>query len=198
MSLLNVLEPLCARGFLRQATRLCLTSKAVAAVLQHGTGRQLYDAAKAGNDGELMVYLEYWRGSSDIYYVLNWKCNDYQTSPLAAAAESDSLVCLELLLTFVPELCVNKGHPSALTWACRHGRAAAVRALLAVPGIVVSLHALSEAAERGHAEVVRLLVAVKGIELINHSHAVGVSPLELASMGGHDEVVAILTEAIEK
>ena len=59
--LLDILEAMCARGFLRQATRLAMTSREVAAACSNGTGRQIYDAAKDGNATALTTYLAYWR-----------------------------------------------------------------------------------------------------------------------------------------
>ena len=58
-TLQDVLEAMCLRGLLRQATRLAVTSKEVAAACPMGTGKQIYEAAKAGNAGALSMYLSY-------------------------------------------------------------------------------------------------------------------------------------------
>lgn len=200
--ILDVLEPLSASGFLREATRLCLTSKVMAAAAPMGTGRQVYEAAKTGDDGNLTVYLQYWSTSRDSKRVLNWAPNGHD-SPLMAAAQFNRLGCLELLLSLTSKVEVNVGDRTALHWACLHGRAAMVRALLAAPGIRVNKSTkrgrapLHEAAEEGHAEVARLLVAIKGVDL-EVKNDEEMTPLELAEKGGHGEVAAILAEAMEK
>ena len=45
-TLLDVIEVTCARGFVRQATRLTLTSRKIAAACPMGTGAQIWEAAK--------------------------------------------------------------------------------------------------------------------------------------------------------
>lgn len=201
--ILNVLGLLCACGFLRAATRLCVTSKAVAAAAPMGTGRHLYDAVVDGNEGQLRVFLEYWRGNRDINEVLNWTPGGLFEHPLAAAARWGRQACLELLLSFAPAVDINKGHGTALYWASRLNRAPMVRALLAAPSINVNKATpsrrtpLHEASQHGHAEVVRNLVAFRGISL-EAQDGKGMTPLGLASQGRKREVVAILTEAIKK
>ena len=59
----DILEAMCARGFLRQTTRLAVTSREVAAACPMGTGRQIYDAAEEGNAAALTTYVVYWRGN---------------------------------------------------------------------------------------------------------------------------------------
>ena len=54
---------------------------------------------------------------------------------------------------------------------------------------------LHMAAKGGHAEVVRILVGVKGIRLIEENVS-GEAALDLAKAGKHQEVIAILEEAI--
>ena len=56
-TLLDVIQAMCARGFLRQATRLTLTSRKVAAACPMGTGRQIYVAAEEGSAAALTTYV---------------------------------------------------------------------------------------------------------------------------------------------
>lgn len=229
LSILDVVEPLCATGFLRQVTQLCLTSKAVAASLPMGTGAQICDAAANGLEDNLRVYLEYWRGNNDSQNVLNWSppYQGWVTSPLFGAVGNDQLGSVKLLLSLAPPLDVNRGlHLAPLHWASYRGHEEMVRLLLAAPDIDVNIRTtqgrvpLMEAAEAGNDQVVRMLVAVKGIELeayflfwqtveaptrecyndpFNY-YDVGTptTALDLATQGNHYEVVAILTEAIER
>lgn len=203
-SLLDVLEPLCARGFLRQATRLSLTSKSVAAALPMGTGKQVHDAAVDGRDEQLTVYLEYWRGSSDSQHVLNWIPFPDGDSPLTAAVRCDQLACVQLLLASVPGVNVDQGELNALHWASRLGRAEMVRLLLeAGPSVDINKKGfrgrapLHWAAEAGHAAVVRVLLTVKGI-VLDLEDVKRWPPLSLAMKGKHQEVIAVLRAAFEK
>ena len=83
-TLLDVIEAMCARGFLRQATRLAVTSKEVGAACPMGTGKQIHDAATEGNAAALTTYLAYWRGSRESNEVLNWDVGHW--TPLSIAA----------------------------------------------------------------------------------------------------------------
>ena len=197
--LLDTLEAMCARGFLRQATRLAMTSRKVAAACPMGTGRQIYDAAEEGNAAALTTYLAYWRGNRERNEVLNWGVDHY--TPIGVAADNNRAVCVDLLAAASPAVDVNKGLVPALCVASRKGFAAVVRILVAVPGILVNdtvedcSTPLHMAAKGGHAEVVRILVGVKGIDLMANN-GIGETALDLAIEEEHQEVIAILKEAI--
>ena len=215
--ILDVLDVVCSRGFLRAATRLCVASKAVAAVAPMGTGKQVYEAAKAGHDGQLTTYLEYWRAHADSPEVLNWapvpvgikvkgKASrkgqpmhaQFQDSPLVAAVMHDRLACVQLLVASAPFVDVNKGRFAApLHYASRLGRTAMVCALLAAQGIEVNRRSdtdrtpLHWAAELGHTDVARALLEAKGIEA-NTPDATGRMPLHWAAEKGYVGVVRLL------
>ena len=201
--LLDVIEAMCARGFLRQATSLTMTSAEVAIAFPMGTGRQIWEAAKQGNAAALTTYLAYWRGNSESNKVLNYPYyhNTDILSPLGIAVWHNRVACVELLASVSPAVDANKGPVPALCVASRKGFAAAVRILLAVPGILVNKTGagrctpLHEASEGGHAEVVRILVGVKDIYLWAQNEKMDTA-LELAKKGKHQAVIAILEEAI--
>ena len=196
----DILEAMCARGFLRQVTRLAMTSREVAAACLMGTGRQIYVAAEEGSAAALTTYLAYWRGNRESNEVLNWDIGYICMTPLAVAANNNRVACIDLLAAASPAVDVNRGRVPALCVASRKGFAAVVRILAAVPGILVNKKVggntpLHMAANGGHAEVVRILVGVKGI-LLNAKNGSGETALDLAIEGKHQEVIAILEEAI--
>ena len=200
-TLLDVIQAMCARGFLRQATRLAVTSRTVAAACPMGTGRQIYDAAEEGNTAALTTYLAYWRGNRESDEVLNWDVDHICMTPLAVAADNNRVACVDLLAAASPAVDVNRGRVPALCVASRKGFAAVVRILVAVPGILVNTTdeirstPLHMAAKGGHAEVVRILVGVKGIRLTAMNGGGETAP-SLAIEGKHHEVIVILEEAV--
>lgn len=222
--LCEVVETMCAQGFLRQATRLAVTSKEMGEIVPMGTGKQIYDAAVADNKSAIATYLAYWRGNKDSFKVLNW--NSEVSSPLAEAASHNRLAIVGMLVAECPYVDVNAGPFPALCLAARRGYTEIVRSLVAAKGIDVNLidvkgnAPLGYAASRGHAEVVRILVGVKAIdldqrhvgtdtptslrefrELSNYTDSIseilprGKTALELAIEGHHHEVVAIIEGA---
>lgn len=58
-SLSAVLESMCARGFLRQVTALCMVSKELAEAAPMGTIRQIHNASRDGHDAKLTTYLAF-------------------------------------------------------------------------------------------------------------------------------------------
>ena len=199
-TILDVIEAMCSRSFLQQATRLAVTSRVVAAACPMGTGRQIYKAAKEGNAAALTTYIAYWRGNSESNEVLDW-ADMVDWAPLAVAAKTNRVTCVELLASASPAVNVNKGPVPALCAASHEGFAAVVRILLAVPDILVNTRdedgntPLLMAAKGGHAEVVRILVGVKGIDFNCSDHYFDTA-LNVAKKGKHQEVTAILEEAI--
>ena len=199
-----VIESMCARGFLRQVTLLALTSKEVASICPMGTGRQVHDAARDGNAPALTTFIQYWQDNKESRLVLDWSPPRYlgESTPLVAAAARNRVSCVELLASTSPAVDVNAGRGAALYAACVGGFAAVVRILTAVPNIHVNEQQMPDgcrplhvAALYGHADVVHLLVAVKGIDL-NGINCNGKSPIDLAMQEQHQEVTAILVEAI--
>lgn len=216
---------MCAQGFLRQATRLAVTSKEMGEMAPMGTGKQIYDAAVADNKSAIATYLAYWRGNKDSFKVLNW--NSEVMSPLAVAASHNRLAIVDMLVAACPYVDVNAGPFPALCLAARRGYTEIVRSLVSANRIDVNLMditgnaPLGLAARRGHTEVVRILCGVKAIdldhrhggtdtvtslrelrELSNYTDSIsevlpygGKTALELAIEGHHHEVVAIIEGA---
>lgn len=205
MLLLAVLEFLAAQGFLRQVTKLATTSKEVAAACPMGTGRQIWDAAKVGNVAALTTYLAYWRRRGESKHVLYWThAWDFTgLTPIGVAASYNRLACVKLL---APHVDVNSGHLPPLVAAAAKGFAEVVKFLLTVRGINVSqeridgFNALHAAAAAGHVDVVRLIVEVPEVDIdmqSGNSFFDGKTALELAEIGGHKKVLALLRKIIK-
>lgn len=70
-----------------------------------GTGKDVYMAAQSGDMTKLVPYLNYWRESRELSsYVVNWRCLGPRMkrgpTPLMAAAESNAIAAIQLLLAF--------------------------------------------------------------------------------------------------
>lgn len=208
-----ILEPMCARGFLRQVTRLCVANKEIGVAAPMGTASQIYDASKDGDAGSLTTYLAYWKGNREGKVVFNWFSSDGLTC-LQAAVKCNKLACVELLVA-EPAVDINIKRPfsrdagdddadlTPLHIASRENFIEIVRVLATAPGIRLNFQWYREdtplhlAATRGHTEVVRFLLGLKDVRLQEGNKA-GKTPLDLALDAGHSGVATLLREAIEK
>ena len=134
--------------------------------------------------------------------------DDMCNTPLHLAAESGDMEILELFLA-VPNIDVNfwaRGYRNgirmdmgtALSAACLRGDIAMVKRLLAVPGIDVNAgNGLIYAASNGHEEVVKLLLAAPAINIysVNGKNR---TAMECAREAGHDNIVILLQQAMQK
>ncbi len=134
--------------------------------------------------------------------------DDMCNTPLHLAAESGDMEILELFLA-VPNIDVNfwaRGYRNgirmdmgtALSAACLRGDIAMVKRLLAVPGIDVNAgNGLIYAASKGHEEVVKLLLAAPAINIysVNGKNR---TAMECAREAGHDNIVILLQQAMQK
>ena len=121
MPLLHVFPFLCRTGHLREATKLVCLSKLflLEASSEMGTGKDVFTAAQSGDMSKLVPYLNYWRESSELLssYVLNWRCLGPRMkqgpTPLIAAAQSNAIAAIKLLLAFPGvDLCARGGSAS--------------------------------------------------------------------------------------
>lgn len=207
-------------GFLREATRLTMTSSVVATLAPLGTGRQVYNAAAMGDAVLLARYLFCCGDTKEARFLLNWSppvsplalvvvdavqhevdWAALDNTPILAASWNNLDDCIALLASS-SLVDVNVGDVTALHAASMRGNDRLVKLLLAAPGIDVNKATFDlrwspfhSATWRGHAEVVRLLAAARGIKL---TPCLRVYPWEtpLDLQAPHVEIYTILTEAM--
>ena len=96
---------------------------------------------------------------------------------------------------------VNMPDPSGLTpmaWACKENKLDLVQVLLERPDLDVNKisqdrTALHFACEKGHFEIVKILLQNENIKVMAQDKT-GRTPLQLAQIYGHCEIVCLMTE----
>lgn len=132
-TILDLLMPLCSQGYLREATRLCVTSKELGKSVPIGTGKQIFEASRDGKEEVLKGYLAYWRDNSDNRKVLNWRGKNQSSVAIDAACAHESAACLRLLLSVQgADVFSIRDLASAIDAACTHESDACLRLLLSV------------------------------------------------------------------
>lgn len=189
-SLEGILVQFCAQAFVIEATKLALTSKAIAALLPMGTGRQFYEAAKRGDDAALATYIEYWRKTTGAVHVVHWinKSEEHMT-PLAAAVANNHPKCVRLLLEvpapkrYIPLRGIEE---APLYLAVQNGLPEIVHLLLASYEYNIPQH-IKHSKDIGSMQVLSLATVWKEF-----------SALQFAAKIGQGEIVRMMIVAMEK
>lgn len=189
---LDVLELLCACGFLRQAIMLSTTCNSIGAALPTCTGRHIYRAAAEGRCDQLATGILYSAGDTEC------RTNIFNYMPIFA--HLSIVLWRDPTAPWWRDVNFKDLGNTPIAVAALFGSTSAVRLLLSVSEInpdkksALGIRPIQLAAQHGHLGVLDLLL--RDVRVDPGSLAGGVPPWQCASENGHHEAADLILDAM--